>query len=41
MLMSEDAYQMRRLFLALADQLVSSGQLIERDDIFYLEYAEL
>ena len=39
-LMSEDAYQMRRIFLALADHLVRSGDLDRRDDIFYLMYNE-
>jgi pyruvate,water dikinase len=41
MLMSEDAYQARRILLALAERLVARGDLGERDDIFYLEYGEL
>jgi pyruvate,water dikinase len=41
MLMSEDAYESRRILLALAEQLVSRGDLEARDDIFYLEYGEL
>jgi phosphohistidine swiveling domain-containing protein len=41
LLMSEEGYQMRRLFLALADHLVARGDLDERDDIFYLTYDEL
>jgi pyruvate,water dikinase len=41
LLMSEDAFHMRRVFLALADHLVRRGDLTERDDIFYLTYGEL
>jgi pyruvate,water dikinase len=41
LLMSEDSYQMRRIFLALADHLVARGDLDQRDDIFYLMYDEL
>jgi pyruvate,water dikinase len=41
LLMSEDSYQMRRLFLALGDRLVNSGHLGGREDIFYLLYGEL
>jgi len=41
LLMSKDAFQMRRIFLALADHLVARGHLTERDDIFYLTYGEL
>jgi pyruvate,water dikinase len=41
LLMSEDAFHMRRIFLALADHLVAGGLLAERDDIFYLTYGEL
>jgi len=41
LLMSEDTYQMRRIFLALADHLVASGALGQRDDIFYLMYDEV
>jgi pyruvate,water dikinase len=39
--MSEDSYQMRRIFLALADHLVGRGDLEQRDDVFYLTYDEL
>jgi len=39
--MSEDAYQMRRIYLALAELLVNEGVLERRDDIFYLYYGEL
>jgi pyruvate,water dikinase len=41
LLMSQDAFQIRRIFLALADHLVARGDLAERDDIFYLTYEEL
>ena len=41
MLMSEDSYQMRRIFLALPERLVARGDLEAPDDIFYLEYDEL
>jgi pyruvate,water dikinase len=41
LLMSEDSYQMRRLFLALADHLVACGCLDERSDIFYLTCEEI
>jgi phosphohistidine swiveling domain-containing protein len=41
LLMSEDAFHMRRIFLALADHLVARSDLAERDDIFYLTYGEL
>jgi phosphohistidine swiveling domain-containing protein len=41
LLMSEDSYQMRRIFLALADHLVARGDLDQRDDIFYVTYDEL
>jgi len=39
--MSEDSYQMRRIFLALADHLVARGDLDQHDDIFCLTYDEL
>jgi pyruvate,water dikinase len=39
--MSEETYEMRRIFLALAEQLVARGDLAERDDIFFLTYEEL
>jgi len=41
LLMSEDSYQMRRIFLALANHLVARGNLDQRHDIFYLTYDEL
>jgi pyruvate,water dikinase len=41
LLMSEDSYQMRRICLALGDQLAARGDLAQRDDIFYLAYDEL
>jgi phosphohistidine swiveling domain-containing protein len=41
LLMSEDSYQMRRIFMALGDQLVARGHLDRRDDIFYLTYDEV
>ena len=41
LLMSEDAYQMRRIFLALGDYLVGRGDLAQGDDIFYLTYEQL
>jgi pyruvate,water dikinase len=41
MLMSEDAYQMRRLSLAIADRFVQRGILNERDDIFLLYIDEI
>lgn len=41
LLMSEDSYQMRRIFLALGNQLVSRGDLEQPEDIFYLMYDEL
>jgi len=41
LLMSEDSYQMRRIFLALADQFVEDDVLDDRDDVFYLLYDEL
>jgi pyruvate,water dikinase len=41
LLMSEDSYQMRRIFLALADRLIAQGNLHQRDDIFHLTCDEL
>ena len=41
LLMSQDSYQMRRIFLAMAEHLVARGDLHQRDDIFYLTYDEL
>ena len=40
-LISEDSFEMRRIFLALVDQLVTRGDLHQRDDIFYLALDEL
>jgi phosphohistidine swiveling domain-containing protein len=39
--MSEDAYQMRRLYLALGYILVERKHIDRTDDIFYLNYDEL
>jgi len=41
LLMSEDSYQMRRLFLSLAARFRQTGILREPDDIFYLFYDEI
>lgn len=41
LLMSEDSYQMRRIFLVLAEHLVAIGALRTRDDIFLLTYEEI
>jgi pyruvate,water dikinase len=41
LLMSEDSYHMRRIFLALADHFVAQGALDEREDVFYLTYQEV
>lgn len=41
LLVSEYSYQMRRLFLAAAQQLVAQGALAEREDLFYLTYGEM
>ena len=41
LLMSEYSYQIRRLFLAIADALVEAGELSEREDLFYLIYDEV
>jgi pyruvate,water dikinase len=35
------AHELRRVFLALAEQLVARGVIAERDDIFYLTLAEV
>ena len=40
-LISEDSFEMRRLFMALADHLIQRGDLDERDDIFYLAIEEV
>jgi pyruvate,water dikinase len=39
--MSEETFEMRRIFLALAGYLVAQGDLGKREDIFYLTCAEL
>jgi phosphohistidine swiveling domain-containing protein len=39
--MSENAYQMRRIYLALSDSLVSRGALEAKNDIFFLTMEEL
>lgn len=39
--MSEDSYQMRRIYLTLGDQLVKQNVLQNRDDIFHLSFSEL
>ena len=41
LIMSQDAYQMRRVFLALGSQFVARGVLRRRDDIFYLYFDEV
>jgi phosphoenolpyruvate synthase/pyruvate phosphate dikinase len=40
-LISEDSFQMRRIFLSLADHLIARGDLEQRDDIFYLTLDEV
>ena len=40
LMMSEDAYQMRRLLMALGAHLVALDMLDESEDIFYLTYEE-
>jgi pyruvate,water dikinase len=39
--MTEDAFQARRLFLAVGDRLVARGDLRRRDDVFLLYFDEL
>jgi phosphohistidine swiveling domain-containing protein len=41
MLFSEDMFEMRRIFLAVADHLVAGGRLAQGDDIFYLTHEEI
>jgi len=41
LMMSEYSYEIRRLFLAIADRLVTRGDLCEREDLFYLTYDEV
>jgi pyruvate,water dikinase len=40
-LISEDAYEMRRIFLALSERLIANGIFHQRDDIFYLTLDEV
>jgi pyruvate,water dikinase len=40
-IMSEDAYQMRRIFLALGEHFVKLNVIKERDDIFFLHFDEV
>jgi pyruvate,water dikinase len=40
-IMSEDAYQMRRIFLALGEQFVKLNVIKERNDIFFLYFDEV
>lgn len=41
LMMSEYSYQIRRLFLAIADRLIARGDLSEKEDLFYLTYDEV
>jgi pyruvate,water dikinase len=41
LLLSEDAYQMRRVFLAIGNALVETGALDDANDVFYLYIDEL
>jgi pyruvate,water dikinase len=41
LIMSEDTYQMRRIFLALSSRFVTRDVLNDRDDIFYLYFDEV
>ena len=41
LMMSEYSFQMRRIFLAVADRLIAEGHLAEREDLFYLDYGEM
>jgi len=41
LMMSEYSYQIRRMFLAVADRLASQGDLAEQEDLFYLAYDEM
>jgi hypothetical protein len=41
LMMSEYSYQMRRIFLAIADRLVAQGDLSKREDLFFLTYDEM
>lgn len=41
LMMSEYSYEMRRIFVAIADRLVAQGDLVEREDLFFLTYDEM
>jgi phosphohistidine swiveling domain-containing protein len=41
LLMSEDSYQMRRIFVAVGECLAARGHLGQPDDVFYLTYDEV
>jgi rifampicin phosphotransferase len=41
LMMSEYSYQIRRIFLVVAERLASQGDLAEREDLFYLAYDEM
>ena len=41
LLLSESAYEMRRVFLTIADHLIARGDLDHCDDIFYLNYDQV
>ena len=41
LMISEYSYQMRRIFLAVAQQFVVQGDLADREDLFYLTYDEM
>jgi len=41
LMMSEYSYEIRRLFLAVAERFVTRGDLSEREDLFYLTYDEM
>ena len=41
LLLSKEAFQMRRLFLSLASHFVARGALVQADDIFYLTMDEI
>jgi rifampicin phosphotransferase len=41
LMMSEYSFEMRRIFLAVADRLIAKGYLVEREDLFYLDSDEM
>ena len=41
LMISEYSYQMRRIFLVVAQRLVMQGDLVDREDLFYLTYDEM